>query len=1063
MSNISGNTFFIENSVNCSDLGSLNGQVTFIDCSQNCGQVYNAIFCGPSCNNGTVYGCTIFCSANNYGYVCGTGILRGSSVLYGGADCVIQCDQSIIDSSAEVTDYELLVTTPRPVNSYSLDGCYYIYLCGQSTLATGAWSDRYYCDGTPVNFIFCNNGVEFPLAACAQDVSELSGCWFSYSSNTIQPVPACGNYFNVSLCDCVAFTGTSFYPLLLTAPQNHYTIYVSGSGYNILSGLYLLDSLAFEYYDVINCDAVFLNNSCETYFEPGIALVQNSNCIYGKNLYANISTGLIFNDVYTINANIVADLSTFYSNYKFKPSEYRIGKCYVDSTPSYVRFQAYLYEVDLDYYCSTPQQAADNCLYYIYQSGNIALASGAYSNYYVASDGSLLSNKNTIPNYEFPEIALDNGCSYYYVNGCACDPFLLKKVFPFSDQDRICAVSYLREEDVPDFINHTDTCTLYSYFPTGSYGTGIIHSEAPSLVGCNQPFLSRNCSFSYFLTAGNNAYTVAKLSCTSATPITPGTDSFLNDLTSCAIGDRIYFTFDCGTSCIANGYYSNGIFCGNGRLALEFYPCSTPQCVLDNACYYIYDTGYQAILANGNFSNGYFCDGVIDGITNAITPTTVIDIVDYYIIYCNGCAVVPNGIYSNYAFANSSNIDYGYNCLLPQQPLDDVACANTPPYYCSGKYYVYAGGTGYGATGAYSNFYYCYDFTKDTQYNCNGIGSPEAAQDDCKYYQYYEGCPFIVTGCRNDVPGYNGSPSAIYNFGDNGEYNPTPICIDVLYGPYTYTYYSEGVPFARTGAVDIRDGDGYSVYVCCGLGCGCTSEGRYIWIYHSTLCCGFDPVPLGYADRGSCSFDKHTVTALTQNSETTACYCCYYCNNQICCEGIVMIDNIFCLNIIYPAAFNGLIKMQHYCNTIWASCDLYCDDYCTCTFDLYCDLYCNLYCDVYNTEDPPVCIGQECCGSQCYGSECYGSDSCQVCCGQSCCGSTVYCDYSQNAYEEIGFIDGCITGLHNYVCCYLNGESTECFIYQYDFANAGGNIPLISYIRGLYGDTTCQIKFIDLV
>lgn len=1045
MSNISGNTFFIQNSVNCSDLGSINGQVTFIGTSKNCGQVLNAIFSGNGvCNEGQAYGCTVFYNSYNYGYVCGTGILREGSVLYGGADCVILCDQSIIDSSAEVTDYELLVNTPRPVNSYSLDGCYYIYLCGQSTLATGAWSDCYYCDGTPVNFIFCNNGVEFPLAACAQDVSELSGCWFSYSSNTIQPVPACGNYFNVSLCDCVAFTGTSFYPLLLTAPQNHYTIYVSGSGYNILSGLYLLDSLAFYYNDVINCDAVFLNNSCETYFEPGIALVQNSNCIYGKNLYANISTGLIFND--TRNANIVADLSTFfYSNCKFKPSEYHIGKCYVDWNSAVVLFQASLYEVDLDYYCSTPQQAADNCLYYIYQSGNIALASGAYSNYYVASDGSLLSNKNTIPNFQFPEIALDNGCYYYYVNGCACDPFLLKKVFPFSDQVRICAVSYLREEDVPDFINHNDTCAIYSYFPTGSYGTGIVHSEAPSVVIYNQPFLSKNCSCSYFLIAGPNAYTVAKPACTFATPVAAGTDSFLNDLTSCAIEDKFYFTFDCGTSCLANGYYSNGIFCGNGKLNIQQYPCSTPQCALDNACYYIYDTGYQAILANGNFSNGYFCDGVIDGITNAITPTTVIDIVDYYIIYCNGCAVVPNGIYTNYAFANCSAIDVGYNCLLPQQPLDDVACENTPPYYCSGKYYVYIGGSGYGATGAYSNFYYFSDFVKATAYNCTGLGSPEAAQDDCKYYQYYEGCPFIVTGCRNDVPGYNGYPSGIYNFGDAGEYNPTPNGIDLLYGPYIYTYYSMGVPNYATGVVSWYP---TSCYPCCGPNLGCTQDCKLTWLYHSTLCCGYDPVCFGYGTYGADTFTCHTVTCTTESSNLQTCYCCYNCNNQLCVGGIVLIDNRFWINLAegYQSFYNGLVNLQCAGQSCWACCDVYCADYCTCTFDVYC----NLYCDVYNTEDPPVCIGQECCGQ-----ECCGTDSCQVCCGQSCCGGEVICNYSCIYQNALGFTDGYITGYHTYLCI-LQGETVTCESLDIVYDD------LINYIKTTYG-VDCQIKFIDLV
>ena len=1034
MSNISGNTFFIQNSVNCSDLGSINGQVTFIGTSKNCGQVLNAIFSGNGvCNEGQAYGCTVFYNSYNYGYVCGTGILREGSVLYGGADCVILCDQSIIDSSAEVTDYELLVTTPKPVNSYSLDGCYYIYLCGQSTLATGAWSDCYYCDGTPVNFIFCNNGVEFPLAACAQDVSELSGCWFSYSSNTTQPVPACGNYFNVSVCDCVAFTGTSLYPVCVYNPNNdpYYTMYISGSGYNILSGVYNLGDIGGNNYQYLISLSGSLSVPC--FSKQGINLIQNSNLSYAEDRYIYMVLGGCCGEYISNSLERIFSCNIF---------------CLASNDPLYIwnACSAYPYIMDLNYSCLAPQQSVDDCLYYIYNSGVVVtLASGAYSNYYVASDGSLLSSKNTIPNYEFPEIALDNGCSYYYVNGCACDPFLLKKVFPFSDQDRICAVSYLREEDVPDFINHTDSCVLHSYFPSGSYGTGIVHSEAPSVVIYNQPFLSKNCSCSYFLIAGPNAYTVAKPACTFATPVAAGTDSFLNDLTSCAIEDKFYFTFDCGTSCLANGYYSNGIFCGNGKLNIQQYPCSTPQCVIDNGCCYIYDTGYQAILANGNFSNGYFCDGVIDGITNAITPTTVIDIVDYYIIYCNGCAVVPNGIYTNYAFANCSAIDIGYNCLLPQQPLDDITCANTPPYYCSGKYYVYAGGTGYGATGAYSNFYYCYDFTKDTQYNCTGLGSPEAAQDDCKYYQYYEGCPFIVTGCRNDVPGYNGYPSGIYNFGDAGEYNPTPNGIDLLYGPYIYTYYSMGVPNSATGVVSWYP---TFYYPCCGPDLGCTVYVRYTWIYHSTLCCGYDPAVLGYGTYGTDTFNCHALTCLTVSSETTACYCCYYCNNQICCEAIVMIDNRFWLNLAgeYQSFYNGCIRLQHYCNTIWACCDLYCADYCTCTFDLYC----NLYCDVYNTEDPPVCIGQECCGQ-----ECCGSDSCQVCCGQSCCGSTVYCDYSQNTYQEIGFIDGFITGLHCYICCYLNGESSECFIYQYD-----------SDIRTAYGgggNGTCQIKFIDLV
>ena len=138
MSNISGNTFFIENSVNCSNLGTINGSVSFLDTSSNCGQVLNATFSG-GVNCGQACGCTVFYNSCSFGYVCGTGILRGNSVLYGAADCVIQCDQSIIDAGASVADYEFLVTTGFPTNIYSDDSAYYVYLCGASTIACGFW------------------------------------------------------------------------------------------------------------------------------------------------------------------------------------------------------------------------------------------------------------------------------------------------------------------------------------------------------------------------------------------------------------------------------------------------------------------------------------------------------------------------------------------------------------------------------------------------------------------------------------------------------------------------------------------------------------------------------------------------------------------------------------------------------------------------------------------------------------------------------------------------------------------------------------------------------------
>lgn len=1054
MSNISGNTFFIENSVNCSDLGTLNGQVTFIDTSKNCGQVLNAIFSGNGvCNEGQACGCTVFYNSYNYGYVCGTGILRGNSRLYGGADCVILCDQSFIDASAEVTDYELLVNYSTPVNCYSLDNCYYTYSSGVATLATGGWSNAYIDLSSSSKLHYALNpygGRFYPIAYQAQDTCG----WYKTSSDcSAAPIypnwpenPYYQYFVNMAFSgENVNINTDKYVHLVVGNTSDNYQLYISGISCGALSGAYFKAHAASNESCHYFCYVILCNDysggvicsdilSVNIPYEPipqtiGSCIVlpiQNAQLVEfnGNTVNVPMYMGLYY-DPPPVN---------YFGSYRFVPFD-PIGAhdvAYLDNcVTDMMIYDGYgnaipIRSLAVNYCNNTPQLSLEGN-YIIYCSGIGQIPNGAYSNYYL-SNGSIVSgkiqanlNENMQFCYEFPFLAQDNNCYYYYISGVACDPFLLKKVFPFSDQCRDCAIAYLREEDVPDFINHTDSCALYSYFNTGDYGTGIIHSEAPSLVGCNQPFLSRNCSFSYFLTAGNNVYTIAKLACTFTTPIAAATDSFLNDLSSCAIGDRIYFTFDCGTSYLANGYYSNGIFCGNGRLALEFYPSLTPQCVLDNACYYIYDTGYQAILANGNFSNGYFINGEEDLNYICLTPTSTQDDGRYF-YYCNGTAYMAEaGPYCNFyichTFGSASNfVACEYTCLLPQ------AAFNTD---CN--YFTYISGIANSATGAYSNYYF--EPATCVATTCS-ITMPIAAQDNCIFYTYCDGCAAIVTGCRNDVPGYDAYPTGAYNFGDNGENNPVPCFYEYKNGPYEYTYYCADVPFSRTGVINF---DGQYCYVCAGPGCACAFDGRYGWIYHSTLCCGFDPVPLGYGYYGLYCFDKHTVTCLTESSSSDTYSCTYFCNNELCCNGIVMLDNIFCLNIRHSAVYDGVVNLSLICHTCWSCRDLFCDDYCTCTYD------------VYNTEDPPVCIGQ---------------DTCQVCCGQSCCGSEVTCNISCIYCNAIGFTSGYMTGYHTYLCVNDN-ESVTCD--SLDIIYEDENCTLNSYVRTAYGGPTCKIYFIDLV
>jgi hypothetical protein len=1057
MSNISGNTFFIENSVNCSDLGTLNGQVTFIDCSINCGQVLNAIFSG-SCvrNDGQACGCTIFCNSYSYGYVCGTGILRGNSVLIGGADCIIQCDQSVIDGGSSVTDYEFLVTTPRPESLYSDDGCYYIYSSGVSTLGNGAWSNCYFCNGSPCEFVTSVCDVQIKLAANVQDAT---GDWRTYSlnGNNYLIQAADGDYFNLSVCNCILYTGTSCYPVCVndTSSQSFYTMYVSGSGCNILSGIYDVGDSRISKFD-----HSLSNVGIAAYgMTPELFLIQNSNLIFNENRYIYITNSTTHEHV------IVSNPSALLLN-SCNPF------CAVDDCFFILNAAvASAYRIECQFSCTLPLQAIDNAAYYIYSSGIVTIATGLYSNY--AINGGVIDCGYST---NMPTGAIDGGC-YIYESGVAINlgdvnNYILDNnlyygehqyyayenfcFFPFkSDNTKIGLVVFSEGIQCLNCCiknSHSFTCQQAGGFSDGCRAFYAEFSNIDSCWGiacvntnfsCSLPFITEEACFpgspviKYYIycsgigSLATGAFTNCWFENSCATTCTI--------LTPVEAQDNLgyYYIYNSGVPSLApQGAYSNYYF--NEFSSIATTCCiATPAITQDNCFYRIYCDGIAIVPQGSSYSNYYICyvDGSIDP-QDRPTPSEAGDNIGYYYIYCTGIAILaPPGTYSNFVidgngqklsscstnyatcaidnglfytyFEGGSNglaaglysdhyytdgcVDTIYTCTLAQVTQDNCC------------YYVYDTGLAIEATGAYSNYYF--DPATSIATTCS-IATPTAAQDNCIFYTYCDGSAAIVTGCRNDAPGYDAYPTGTYNFGDNGENNPVPCFYLFKNGPYTYTYYCADVPNSACGITNF----GSLVTVCAGDPNGCGDVQRCVWLYHNTLsCCGIDPVSLGFCCDGS--FTCYANLCTSQDSSTSQYCCSSWCatvlTNSCCLYNFYAINDKYYSNLTSQTTLQGDVVLQN-CNCFaWACQDLYCNLYCTCTYD------------VYNTEDPPVCIGQ---------------DTCQVCCGQECYGSEVCTCYEAYRYLAITFDAGYLVCLKECISCYSFGNVIYCNDIQCDAA-----------------------------
>lgn len=925
MSYISGNTFFIENAINCSVSGTINGQPIFIDCSKNCGQVLNAIFSGSGvCNDGQAYGCTIFCNAANYGYVYGTGILRGNSILYGGADCVIQCDQSVIDAGATVTSCEFLVNTLLPVNNYSNDSLYYIYSCGNATLATGAWSNAYFDSGSPI-LNWCDNA--YPIAAQAQN----DGLWYAHDLDSgYAPLNnfnlATGFYVNGvfanGVLDVINSLNIKCAKKIVNIDQNlcpnRYELYVSGFPCGNLNGFYYIDAEG-----VNNTNALFLQNNCQSdpsAFGCFIFKVQNSELLgdcselYG---YYSSDNGQVFT------------LDGFYPSGYF-PSCCIYGIiCYCNPYLNLVSC-ANLTKKDTAFSSLTPVAAQLTCSYYIYDSGNVTIANGSYSNYAIVN-GDIDANYST----NTPTGAIDCGCQIYENGTAIC----VDNVNYILDDDLYYGSDWPSIKTQDSYFTSLNSCyAIRKYRSNDNYALIAENCGSSGVYGRQNLFTptvlytetAEVNPFQYcgFFTFGNCSF---KSNSIIEFMFSIATD--YNQLTPYAtIPDR-YFTYSSGIGVIPNGAYSNYYFSNSTGINYE-YSCLIPACAQDNGCYYVYCEGAAAI-ATGAYSNYYFEPaGIVASTCTIVTPITAQDNCFYYLYTC-GVPNIPCGPYSNYHFSPQSYDRYvqAIDITLPTEALD-----------CLGYYYTYTQGTGFGATGAYSNFYFAPEFCINSTYCCVGVGAPQTAQDDSKYYEYFEGCALIVTGCRNDVIGWDASASGIYNFGDTGEYNPVPCFVaGGISGPYTYTYYCNGIADSCTGiAKFINEGAGLTV--CCGDGLGDVGI-RCFWFYDSTVSCsGIDPSTVNFNNNGSIN---------------TKCLCCYSCSDaqatcySTCCGcyyvagttaqdiPFVSINGVFYTNILTDSVINECCTISYSYCYYCAWNDLY-DENATCcgrevTAEYYCD------------------------------------------------------------------------------------------------------------------------------
>ena len=693
MSNISGNTFFIENSINCSDLGTINGSVSFLDSSSNCGQVLNAIFSG-GVNCGQACGCTVFYNSCSFGYVCGTGILRGNSVLYGAADCVIQCDQSVIDAGASVSDCEFLITTGTPTNIYSNDSCYYTYSNGTPTLATGAWSNGYFSNGSACQTL--SDNVSVLLTACSQD----SNLYYEYSDYLI--CAANGNYRNGYFCNgllvnvgdrCYPDYDPNFcilYPIkpVPNASTSEYAQYCSdGTPREYEDGLYI----------VRDGSICFIQNKCSLF-----PIFQNTISIHKiKNTCPAVQGNFFWLFYNSDNCCLFAEGGPYTTSSGYFAVSAGVNLALGGNRNALIENSSLT--------CSSAIQAYDNCLYYTYNNGIASFATGLYSNYAI-NNGEIDCSYST----NMPTAAIDCGCQIYETGGALCVDnvnYILDNgcyygtLNDFQYQDTVCAKPIAFKSNLCLF-SLIDCCRFQDELNSYLYSCIFTFGNCSFSICC----LLSNCCF-----IKNDRCEITPLDCK----------------------PNNYFLYCNGLGIVPNGLYSNYAF-DNSISVNTNYNCALPQISLDNCCYYVYSTGVAA-GATGAYSNYYFEPATSIATTCSITtPIISQDNCGYY-LYTNGVAAAANGAYSNYYFEPAASIATACNITTPISGLDN------------GLFYNYCAGVPALANGPYSNFAFSEGCI------CTTLQALCTAIDNSCVYRYTDGVAMYIVYAQGTNVGTIGS------------------------------------------------------------------------------------------------------------------------------------------------------------------------------------------------------------------------------------------------------------------------------------------------------------------
>ena len=617
-------------SINC---GVASG-VCFFENTQNCAPVCDAYFFG-GINQSTVCGTTIFCNSCNYGYICGTGILRGNSCLFGSADYIVLCDNSIIDNSASVTTSDFLITTSVPTNIYSNDGLYYIYSCGVSTLAHGGWSNYPFSNGaiTVTSMYVFVNLTNYAIPYLAQDNNLYYHSEY-YSPAFLVNGPYVNGYYCSGCLDNNFYSICAINPCGYTATENQnpnqlYLIYSSGT-ITSACGFYPVSQTNGAFDLGYFCDGLRYNpqaiNSVN-YPSVGIKCIPSLNkyiCFYGGILNANYPYYLLCspNGPTSVGFFCLSESQSNACNYELINSA---GLEYATQTVCFT--------------CSLPIMALDNSLYYIFCENNPpVLASGFYSNF------SIVNGSNSCCTTYFPQCAIDNCNIHYYVDGCALNPFACCKIFDdcyyYFSSDGVYTFQYkthvtgssvygypypcanqnycnCKIELMPfSEICRTDTCTLYEN----------TYLAFACVYDCSALLIPYNTD------ANQRLFNLHGINIT--TPVR-----------ACSINNCYNYLVCNGLGTLANGYFTNGYYL-NGEI-IEPSCVGIPITVSDAVgCYYVFSAGGGTgsnCVACGPFSNGHFDNGVINATITCID--TAIDNGCLY-CYCCGCAcysIFPNG------------------------------------------------------------------------------------------------------------------------------------------------------------------------------------------------------------------------------------------------------------------------------------------------------------------------------------------------------------------------------------------------------------------------------------